>query len=174
MALRLKEKQEIVAEVNAVAQNAVSAVIVDYRGISVSAANELRAKARQANVYFRVVRNTLVRRAFEGTSFECLSAHMVGPLALALSKEEPSAAARLLREFAKTEESLEVKGLSIDGQFLPASQLNALAELPTRDEAIAMLMSVMQAPISKFVRTLSEPQAKLVRTLDAVRAQKAG
>jgi large subunit ribosomal protein L10 len=97
---------------------------------------------------------------------------LIGPLVLAFSHEEPSAAARLIREFAKTCDKLQVKALSIDGKLLPASDLAALASLPTRNEAISQLMSVMQGPITKFVRTLAEPHSKLVRTLAAVRDQK--
>ena len=120
----------------------------------------------------RVVRNTLARRALEGTQFACIQDELVGPLLLAFSNEEPGAAARLIKAFIKDNEKLKVKALAIDNQLLPASGLNALASLPTRDEAISQLMSVMLAPITKFVRTLSEPQAKLVRTLAAVRDAK--
>jgi len=120
----------------------------------------------------RVVRNTLARRALEGTQFACMQQELVGPLVLAFSKDEPGAAARLLRDFAKTNEKLKVKALAIDSKLLPAKDLDKLANLPTRDEAIAQLMSVMLAPITKLVRTMAEPHAKLVRTVAAIRDAK--
>ena len=148
-------------------------LLLNYRGLTVAQMTELRKSAREAGVYMRVVRNTLARRAFEGTKFACMDPALVGPLVLAFSKDEPGAAARLVKDFAKKFEKLEVKALSIDGKLLPATDLNTLASLPTRDEAIARLMSVMLAPITKFVRTLVEPHSKLVRAIAAVRDQKA-
>jgi large subunit ribosomal protein L10 len=120
----------------------------------------------------RVVRNTLARRALEGTQFACMQEKLVGPLILAFSQEDPGAAARLIKAFAKENEKLKVTALAIDSQLLPAEGLNTLASLPTRDEAIAQLMSVMLAPVTKFVRTLAEPHAKLVRIIAAIRDQK--
>lgn len=172
MALTLEDKKAIVAEVSAHAVDAQSLVTADYRGLSVAEMGELRSDARQAGVYLKVVRNTLAKRALEDSSFACIQETLKGPLLLAFSAEEPSAAARLLRDFKKKYDALEVKALSIDGCLLAANELEAVAKLPTRDEVISMLMSVMQAPISKLVRTLAEPQAKLVRTLAAVKAQK--
>lgn len=172
MALRLEDKKAIVAEVAEVATNALSVVAADYRGLPVTNMTKLRADARKAGVYMRVVRNTLARRALEGTEFECLKEILVGPLLLAFSQHEPGAAAKLLRDFMKTNEKLEVKALAIGGRLLDAEQLDAVAKLPNKEEAIATLMSVMKAPISKFVRTLAEPHAKLVRTIAAVRDQK--
>src|SRR6185312_1505760 len=116
----------------------------------------------------RVVKNTLARKAFAGTSFEPVGPKLKGPLVLAFSKEDPGAAARLIKDFAKKFDKLVVKALSIDGALLPASDLNRLASLPTRDEAIAQLMSVMNAPITKFVRTLAEPHSMIVRTVGAI------
>jgi large subunit ribosomal protein L10 len=170
--LRLEDKKAIVAEVAKVAMQASSVVAADYCGLTVAQLTALRKSAREAGVYMRVVRNTLASRAFEGTNFACMQPALIGPLVLAFSHEEPSAAARLIREFAKTCDKLQVKALSIDGKLLPASDLAALASLPTRNEAISQLMSVMQGPITKFVRTLAEPHSKLVRTLAAVRDQK--
>lgn len=169
MTLRLNDKKEIVAEIAEVAKSATSLLAADYCGLTVAQLTELRQSARNSGVYMRVVRNTLARRAFEGTKFECMDPALVGPLILAFSKEEPSAAARLFKDFVKKFEKLEVKALSLDGALLPGTDLNRLASLPTRDEAIAQLMSVMQAPITKFVRTLAEPHAKLVRTFAALR-----
>lgn len=172
MVLKLEDKKTIVSEVAGVAQQAISLIAAEYSGINVAQLTELRKDARNSGVYMRVVRNTLARRALEGTKFECVKEELFGPLVLAFSQEDPGAAARLFKEFVKTNENLKVKLLSIDGKLLPGSELNALASLPTRDEAIALLMSVMIAPITKFVRTLAEPHAKLVRTVAAIRDQK--
>lgn len=172
MALRLENKKEIVTEVSEIASDSVAAVVALYRGLTVTQMTELRAKARASGVYLRVVRNTLARRAVEGTEFECLQASLIGPVVLAFSRTEPSAAARLVRDFSKDNDKLEVKVLAVGGNLYEAAQLAAIAKLPTKDEAIAQLMSVMQAPITKFVRTLNEPTAKLVRTFAALRDQK--
>jgi large subunit ribosomal protein L10 len=174
VALRLNDKKNIVAEVAAAAKTATALVAANYAGLTVGQITELRRAARSSGVYMRVVRNTLARRAFEGTPFACMDAALVGPLVLAFSKEDPSSAARLLKDFAKKFEKLEVKALSINGALLPGTDfnLNRLASLPTRDEAIAQLMSVMQAPITQFVRTLAEPNNKLARTFAALRDQK--
>ena len=175
MALKLEDKKVIVAEVNEAAGNALSAVIADYRGMEVGDLTVLREKARAGKVYLRVVRNTLAKRAVVGTSFECLNDALVGPTLLGFSMEEPSVAAKLFKDASKGNEYLEVRALAIGGQLLPASALDAMAKLPTKDEAIAMLMSVMQAPVAKLVRTLNEVPSKLVRTLAAVgEAKKAG
>lgn len=172
MALKLEDKKAIVAEVAAVASTALSAVAAEYRGLTVSAMNELRSKARESNIYLRVIRNTLARRAFEGTKLACLDEALVGPLVLALSHEEPGAAARLIKDFVKKNDKMVVRALAVDGQLLGAQHLDAVAKLPTRLDALAMLASVIQAPVTQFVRTLAEPHAKLVRTFAAVRDQK--
>ncbi|MDA8954112.1 50S ribosomal protein L10 [Pseudomonadales bacterium] len=172
MALRLEQKQQIVAEVNEVAASALSAVIADYRGLTVAEMTEMRVKARESGVYLRVVRNTLAKRAVEGTEYECLNDAFVGPTLLAFSQEDPGAAARLIKEYAKDYAELEVKALSIGGTLLNADQLDRVAKLPTLDEARSMLMSVMQAPVVKLARSLNEVPGKLVRTIAAVRDQK--
>lgn len=172
MALRLEDKKAIVAEVAQVATNALSVVAADYRGLPVANMTKLRADARQAGVYMRVIRNTLARRALEGTDFACLQDVLVGPLLLAFSQNEPGAAARLIRDFVKSNEKFAVKAIAIGGKLLDSKQLDAVAKLPTKDEAIATLMAVLNAPITKFVRTLAEPHAKLVRTVAAIRDQK--
>ena len=172
MALKLENKQAIVAEVNEAAGKALSAVLADYRGMTVVQMTELRAKARTTGVYVRVIRNTLAKRAVEGTSFECLQSALVGPTLVAFSREDPGAAARLMRDCSKTFERLKVKGLSIGGELLGADQLDRVATLPTRDEALSILMAVLQAPITKLARTLNEVPGKLVRTLAAVGEQK--
>jgi len=170
--LRLEDKQAIVAEVAEVAASALSVVTAEYRGLTVSQMTELRAKARQNGVYLRVVRNTLARRAVEGTAFACLVESLTGPLIIAFSRKEPGAAARLLKDFAKANEKLVVRSLAFDGQLLPAKDLDKLASLPTREEALSLLMAVMKAPITKMVRTMVEPYGKLTRTVAAVRDQK--
>ena len=172
MVLKLEDKKTIVNEVAGVAKQALSLIAAEYSGLTVSQLTQLRKTARQSGVYMRVVRNTLARRALEGTSFACIQEKLVGPLVLAFSQEDPGAAARLIKAFAKDNDKLKVMALAIDNQLLPPEGLNTLASLPTRDEAIAQVMSVMLAPITKFVRTLAEPHAKLVRTIAAIRDQK--
>lgn len=171
MTITLSAKKVVVEEVAEVASKAVSAVLAYYRGLTVNQMSELRTEARKRQVYLRVVRNTLTRRAFENTEFSCLSDHLVGPVFIALSFAAPSDAARLLKEFSKTFDKLEVKALAVGGKAYGADQLEMIASLPTRDEALAKLMFVMKAPVEKFVRTLAEPHAKLVRTIAAIKEQ---
>lgn len=172
MALRLEQKQAMVAEVNAVAQSAFSAVAAEYRGLTVDQMTALRVSARKSGVYLRVVKNTLAKRAVEGTEFECLQDEFKGPLILAFSQEDPGSAARVVKAFAKDNDKLVVKTLALGGKVLPATDLDRLASLPTREEALSLLMAAMKAPITKFVRTMNEPHAKLVRTVAAVRDAK--
>ena len=172
MALRLDDKKALVTEVNAVAQTALSVVAAEYRGLPVSKLTELRAKARASGVYMRVVKNTLARRAVAGTQFECVGAKLKGPLILAFSQEDPGAAARLIKGFAKDNDKLVPTLVSIGGVVLPAKDLERVASLPTKAQALAQLLGVLKAPIGKFVRTLAEPHAKLVRTIAAVKDQK--
>jgi len=172
VAIKLDEKRAIVAEVAEVAGSAYSAVLAEYSGISVEDMTVLRKQAREGGVYLRVVRNTLAHRAVQDTDFECIQPALTGPIILAFSQEDPGAAARIVKEFVKENDNLVVKAVSVGGELLPAEDLEKLAKLPTYDQAISMLMSVMQAPIGKFVRTLAEPHAKLVRTFAAVRDQK--
>jgi large subunit ribosomal protein L10 len=155
VALGLEDKKAIVAEVSEVAKTALSAVVADSRGVTVSSMTALRKEAREAGVFVRVVRNTLARRAVEGTDFECLTESFVGPTLIAFSNEHPGAAARLLKTFAKENDKFEVKALAFNGELIPAGDIDRLASLPTYDEAIAKLMSVMQGATSKFVRTLA-------------------
>lgn len=172
MALQLEDKKAIVEEVSGAAANALSAIVADYRGLTVAQMTKLRVKARESNVYVKVVRNTLARRAVEGTEFACLHEALAGPTLLALSRDDPGAAARLLKDFAKDHDKLSVRAIALGGKLLGPDQLEAVSKLPTRDEALAMLMSVMTAPVAKLARTLNEIPGKLVRTLDAVREQK--
>ncbi len=172
MALTQTEKQAVVAEVAEVAGRALSAVAAEYRGITVSDMTELRAKARETGVYVRVVKNSLARRAFEGTEFECMQDQLKGPLMLGFSESDPGAAARLFRDFAKENDNLKIAVAAVGGQAIEAADIGRLANLPTRDEAISLLMSVMQAPVTKLARTLNEVPGKLVRTVEAVRMAK--
>lgn len=172
MAIGLEDKKAIVAEVNETATNALSLVVADARGVSVGGMTALRQEARESSVTLRVVRNTLARRAFEGTEYECVQEALVGPSLFGFSMEDPGAAARLFKEFAKEHKSFEVKALAVSGQMLGAEQLDVLAKLPTRDQALSMLMSVMKAPATKLAQTMNEVPGKLVRTLAAVRDQK--
>ena len=173
MGLRLEDKQAMVTEVQAVAQSAHSVVAAEYRGLTVSQLTGLRAKARQAGVYMRVVKNTLARRAVTGTQYECIAGSLKGPLVLAFSKEDPGAAARVIKEFAKGNDKLVPTLVALGGQVYPASDIDRVASLPTKAQALSMLLGVMKAPVTKFVRTLAEPTAKLVRTIDAIKATKA-
>ncbi len=171
MALRLEDKKALVAEVNEVAASALSAIAADYRGMTVAQMTEFRAKARNEGVYVRVVKNTLARRAVDGTEFECLSDSLKGPIILAFSQEDPGAAARVVKDFAKECEELVTQAVAIGGELYPASDLDRLAKLPTLDQARAQLLGLLQAPAGKFVRTIAEPQAKFVRLLAAYRDQ---
>lgn len=173
MALSLSEKQAIVAEVAVVAKDAHSAVVAEYAGLESNDMNDLRAKARAGGVYLRVVKNSLAKRAIEGTDYECLSETLVGPMIIAFSQEDPGCAARVLKDYAKVNGKLVIKALSVSGQLLAASELDRLANLPTKDQAISMLMSVMQAPVAKLARTLNEVPGKLVRTVAAIKDAKA-
>jgi large subunit ribosomal protein L10 len=173
MALRLEDKKQLVKEVNAVAGDSVTAVAAEYRGLSVAEMTELRKEARNAGVYMRVVKNTLARRAVEGTEFECMQETLKGPILLAFAKDDPGAAARVIKDFAKGHDALQAVSLSAGGQLLPATDLNRLADLPTLDQARAMLLGVMIAPMSKLVRTLAEPSGMLARTLNARGSQEA-
>ncbi|MDH3758947.1 MAG: 50S ribosomal protein L10 [Gammaproteobacteria bacterium] len=167
MALRLEDKKTLVKEVNAVAGDSVTAVAAEYRGLSVAEMTELRKEARNAGVYMRVVKNTLARRAVEGTEFECMQETLKGPILLAFAKDDPGAAARVIKNFAKEHHALQAVSLSAGGQLLPGSDLATLADLPTLDQARAMLLGVMMAPMTKLARTLAEPSAMLARTLSA-------
>jgi len=172
LALNFEQKQAIVAEVAEVANGAFSAVAAEYRGLTAGELTELRVNARNQGVYLRVVKNTLAKRAVEGTEFECIADGLTGPLILAFSQEDPGAAGRVIKDFAKGHDKLKVTMLAIGGKKLDASQLDVLAKMPTYDQAVSMLMSVMQAPITKLAQTLNEVPGKLVRTVAAIRDAK--
>jgi large subunit ribosomal protein L10 len=167
MSLTVEAKHAVVTEVAAVAKTAQSAVAAEYRGLTVAEMTKLRKAAREAGVYVRVVKNTLARRAIEGTTFECMKGSLKGPLVLAFSREDPGAAARVVKGFAKEHDKLVTVALSIGGALYPASDLNRLASLPTLVEARTGLVRVLTAPLTKLVRTLAEPAAMLARTLKA-------
>jgi large subunit ribosomal protein L10 len=167
MSRNVEAKQAVVTEVAAIAKTAQSAVAAQYRGLTVAEMTKLRVAARQAGVYMRVVKNTLARRAVEGTSFECMKGSLKGPLVLAFSREDPGAAARVVKGFAKEHDKLVTVALSIGGELYPASDIDRLASLPTLGEARTGLVRVMSAPLTKLVRTLAEPAAMLARTLKA-------
>lgn len=172
MALNIEQKKAVVAEVAEAASNALAAVAAEYRGMTVEELTDLRVKARQGGVYLKVAKNTLVRRAVEGTEFECMKDSLSGPLLLAFSMEDPGAAARLVKDFAKENDHLVAKHVAVGGSLYDASELERLSSLPTYDQAIAILMGLMKAPVEKFVRTLAEPHTKMVRTFAAVRDAK--
>jgi large subunit ribosomal protein L10 len=172
VALKLNDKKAIVEEVAAAATSSVSAIAADYRGLTVAQMTDLRKKARQSGVYLKVVRNTLAKKALQDTSFSCLTDSLSGPLFLAFSKEDPGAAARLLRNAIKEWETLSVKAIALGGQLLGPDSLEQVSNLPTKEEAIALLMSVMKAPVVKLVRTLAESYSRLARVTAQIRDQK--
>ena len=172
MALNIEQKKAVVAEVADAAGKALAAVAAEYRGLTVEEMTELRAKAREDGVFVKVAKNTLVRRAVEGTEYECMQDSLTGPLLFAFSMDDPGAAARLVKDYSKDHDKLIAKLVAVGGELYDASELERLSNLPTYDQAIAILMGVMKAPIEKFVRTLAEPHTKLVRTLAAVRDAK--
>lgn len=171
MGQSLESKQAIVAEVSRRIADAQAAILAEYRGLTVAQMTELRRKARAANVYLRVVKNTLARRAVTGTGFECLKDQMVGPLAFAAAAD-PVAVAKVLSEFAKDNQALVIKAGAMGGKLMTAAEIQALAKLPGREQLLATLIGTMQAPIVSLVRTLAEVPARFVRTLAAVRDAK--
>src|ERR1700759_5008911 len=172
MALNLEDKKALVAEVAEVAAKAHSVVAAEYRGLTVGQMTELRSKARTQGVYMRVVKNTLARKALAGTTFESVGPKLKGPLVLAFSKDDPGADARVVKDFAKAKEKLVATLVSLGGQVLPGAELEKVASLPTREQALSMLLGVLKAPLQKFVGTLAAPGSKLVRTIAAVRDKK--
>jgi len=174
MPLTLDEKKAVVSEVADVASSAHSAIAAEYRGLTVHQMTQLRTNARDAGVYLRVVKNTLARRAVEGTEFECMSEGFTGPIMLAFSREDPASAARVIKDFAKTSDKVKVRAVAVGGQVFGPQDIDRVASLPTREEALSQLAATLRAPLDKFARTLNEVPGKLVRTVEAVRMQKAG
>jgi len=171
LSLNLEQKQAVVAEVAKAISGAQAIVMAENRGMVVGDMTQLRAKARASGVYFRVVKNTLVRRAVADTPFAVLSDKMVGPLAYGIGTD-PVAVAKVLNDFAKSHEKFVITGGAMPGKVMSAQDVAALAALPSREELIARLLGTMQAPIAKFVRTLNEVPGKFVRGLAAVRDAK--
>jgi len=172
LSLNLEEKKAVVAEVSEQVSKAQAIILAEYRGLEVGDMTQLRAQARKSGVYLRVLKNTLVRRAVDGTPFSGLSDDMVGPLVFGISAD-PVAAAKVLSEFAKSNEKFVIKAGAMPNQVMNANGVKALASMPSREELLAKLLGTMQAPIAKFVRTLNEVPTGLVRSLAAVRDQKA-
>ena len=171
MALNLEAKKAVVEQVNAVATNAVSVGVAEYRGLNVEQMTNLRNSAIDADVSLRVVKNTLAKRALAETECECITSVLSGPVILGFSQEDPGAVARGFRDFIKDNEALVVKGLGVSGEFIDANQLKRIADLPTKDQAISMLMALMIAPTGKLVRTLNEVPTKLTLVVAAIRDQ---
>ena len=167
MPLNIEAKKALVAEVNSVAVSAQSAVAAEYSGLSVAEMTALRVAAREASVYLKVVKNTLAKRAVAGTGFECMTSSFRGPLVLAFSRDDPGAAARVIKGFAKDHEKLVTEALALGGELYAAADLDRVASLPTLDEARSQLLGTLQAPLSQLVRTLAEPAAMLARTIKA-------
>ena len=168
MGLDIDKKKAVVAEVSAQLTNAKAIVVAEYRGLEVGRMTELRAKARKSGVYLRVLKNTLARRAVEGTPFAGLSQHMKGPLVYGISPD-PVATAKVLNEFARANDKLVIRAGAMPDAVISAKEVTALALMPSREELLATLLGTMQAPIAKFVRTLNEVPARFVRALAAVR-----
>lgn len=154
MALNLTQKQEVVAELADVAAKAHSLVAAEYAGTTVEQMTAMRKKARESGVFLKVVKNTLVSRAVAGTEFEVVKDALTGPLLYAFSTEEPGAAGRLIKEFAKTNDKLKPRLVSVEGKLLPAEHVDVLASLPTREQALAMLARVLAEPASMFARVV--------------------
>ncbi len=171
MSLSMEQKKAMVAEVSGVLADSQAAILAEYRGLTVAQMTDLRAKARKAGVYVRVVKNTLVRRAVAGSPFECLKDHLSGPLAFAAS-QDPVAVAKLLMDFAKDNDKLHVTTGSMGGRLITSAEMQVLAKLPGREVLLSILLGTMRAPVQKFVQTMNEVPAKFVRTLAAVRDQK--
>lgn len=173
MALTFAQKKEVVAELANVAANAQSLVVADYAGLTVAQLTELRRMARADGVYVRVAKNSLVRRAVEGTDYACITDALVGPLLYAFSTEDPGAAGRLVKEFSKANAKLEPRIVSLGGEMYPSTHVDVLASLPTRDEALSMLLSVMSQPATMLARLLAEPATQVTRVISQAGQQKA-
>jgi large subunit ribosomal protein L10 len=172
VALTKSEKERIVSEVKEVASKASSLVISDARGMKVSELSEVRKNATQAGIHIQIIKNSLAKLAFEGTDFGCSDEALIGPSLFAFSFEEPGAAAKLLKTYAKNFDNLEVKALVVEGQLLDGAQIDILAKLPSREEALGLVASVLQAPVGKFATLLNEVPSKLARVLTAVNDKK--
>ena len=168
MSLSIEQKKAVVSEVSEVFSSAQAAVLAEYRGLSVEQITELRTQARENGVEVRVVKNTLARRSVAGTSFECLSDHFTGPVLIS-SSGDPVAVAKVVSDFAKSNDALKITVGVMNGDLIDQSMVQALAKLPPHEDLLATLVATMQSPLVKFVQTLNEVPGKLVRTLAAVR-----
>jgi len=173
VSLTLEQKKQVVAEVNEVATKAQAVIAAEYLGLSVADMTDLRATARAQGVYIRVVKNSLARRAMEETEFECLNDSLTGPLLLVFSSEDPGAGARIVRDFAETNNRLVTTAIAFGGEIRPPEDLVLLASMPTLDEARAQLLGMLQAPATQLVRTLAEPGRHFVRVVAAYRDHQA-
>ena len=176
MALNLSQKQEVVAELADVAAKAHSLVAAEYAGTTVGQMTEMRKKARESGVFLKVVKNTLAARAVVGTEYECTKDALTGPLLYAFSIEEPGAAGRLIKEFGKSNDKLKARVVAVGGQLYPASHVEVLASLPTRDQALAMLARVLTEPVTMFARAIkavAEQQGGGEATAEAAQAEPA-
>lgn len=171
MSLNLEEKKAIVAEVSAQVANAKAIIIAEYRGMEVGQMTQLRAKTRESGIYFRVVKNSLVRRAVAETPYAGLAKHMVGPLVYGISVD-PVAAAKVLHEFSKNNEKFVIKIGALGDHVMSIDEIAALASLPSREELLSKLLGTMQAPVAKFVQTLNEVPTRFVRGLAMIRDSK--
>ena len=167
MALNIGEKKDVVKEVSEIASTAQSAVAAEYRGLTVHELAEFRGNARNLGVYVKVIKNSLAKIAIKDTNFECMDPSLKGPLIFAFSKEDLGSAAKLVNDFKKDNKLLKPIVIAVNGELVDVAKLSQIAALPSKDQAISILMTVMQLPIEKFVRTLSAPNIKLVQTLSA-------
>ena len=171
MGLSLEQKQAMVSEVSGQLKGAQAVIVAEYRGLNVELVTQLRTKARKSGLYLRVLKNTLARRAVQGTPFEKLTDEMYGPLMYGIARD-PVAGAKVMSEFAKDNELFVIKAGAMPGSLMSAKDVKALALLPSREELLAKLMGTMQAPVAKLVRTMNEVPARFARTLAAVKDQR--
>ena len=153
---KVELKQPIVAEISELLDGAATAVVVDYRGLTVAQDTELRKQLREAGVSYKVYKNTMIRRAAEGTAFAALDPHLEGPTAIAVSKTDATAAARILAEFAKKADKLEIKGGVVEGNYYDAKGMQVIATIPSREVLLGRLLGSMQSPIANFARVLNQ------------------
>ena len=171
MALNISEKKDVVKEVSEIASSAQAAVAAEYRGLTVQELAELRSNARNLGVYVKVIKNSLANIAIKDTNFECMDPSLKGPLIFAFSKEDLGSAAKLVNDFKKENKLLKPVVVAVNGELVDVDKLSQIAALPTKDQAISILMSVMKQPVEKFVRTLVAPNTKLVQTISAYKVK---
>ena len=172
MPLRIEQKKAVVEELHSIASSSVSAAIAEYRGLNVAEITKLRTKARESEVYLKVVKNSLSKKALADTNFECLTKALQGPIIIALSVDDLASPARLFKDFSKDYEHLKTVGLAIDGNVFPSSELDRIAKLPTRNEAYSTIVGLMKAPVEKALRTLNEIPVKFARLILSVKEDK--